>query len=285
MIKNSHLQVIAKPIGPICNMDCTYCFYIQKENFYHQNNLERKTDWIMSDKVLETYIQQKMQSNNFSEETFVWQGGEPTLLGIDFFRKIIKIQQKYNNGKIVKNVIQTNGILLNENWCEFFVENNFLVGVSIDGPPEIHDKYRMDKGGNPTFDKVIQAIDILINHQVEFNTLTTVNSHNSEFPLEIYLFLKNIDSDYMQFIPIVERNEESEVCDWSVEPQQFGKFLIAIFDEWVRNDVGKNPVYAYLMKPVVLLRLLSTMVIFTPVIIMYILKIEWVIFWKILCNQ
>ena len=239
MTKNPHLQVIAKSIGPICNLDCTYCFYLEREKMFEQNHSTRKSDWVMSENVLETYIQQKLQSNNYSEETFVWQGGEPTLLGIDYFRKIVKFQQKYKNGKNIKNSIQTNGTLLNDDWCEFFAGNNFLVGISIDGPPEIHDKYRMDKGGNPTFDKVIQAIDILKNHQVEFNTLTSVHNYNSRFPLEIYFFLKDIGSKYMQFIPIVEKIEKTIVSDWSVEFQQYGKFLIAIFNEWVRNDVGK----------------------------------------------
>ena len=208
------------------------------EKIFSEQNLYRKTDWIMSDEVLEKYIQQKLESNNFSEETFVWQGGEPTLLGIDYFRKIVKIQENYNNRKKIKNSIQSNGILLNDDWCEFFAEHNFLVGISIDGPSQIHDTYRIDKGGHPTFDKVMQGINLLKKHCVEFNTLTTVHRANSGFPLEIYHFLKDIDSKYMQFIPIVERIEETIVSDWSVEPEQFGKFLISIFDEWVRNDVG-----------------------------------------------
>ena len=238
MINNPQLQVIAKPIGPICNLDCTYCFYLQKEKMYEQKQVTVKSDWVMQDDVLEAFIQQKIQSNGFSEETFVWQGGEPTLLEIDYFRKIVELQKKYNNGKIINNSIQTNGLLLNDDWCEFFTENNFLVGISIDGPRDMHDKYRVDKGSVPTFEKVIHGINLLKKHQVEFNTLTTVHRWNSAYSLEIYNFLKDIDSRYMQFIPIVEKNEKFVATEWSVQPEQFGKFLISIFDEWIRNDVG-----------------------------------------------
>ena len=166
MINNPQLQVIAKPIGPICNLDCTYCFYLQKEKMYEQKQVTVKSDWVMQDDVLEAFIQQKIQSNGFSEETFVWQGGEPTLLEIDYFRKIVELQKKYNNGKIINNSIQTNGLLLNDDWCEFFTENNFLVGISIDGPRDMHDKYRVDKGSVPTFEKVIHGINLLKKHQV-----------------------------------------------------------------------------------------------------------------------
>jgi len=239
MIKNQQLQVIAKPIGPICNLDCTYCFYLPKVDMFYKNQSNEKSDWIMSDNVLEIFIKQKMQFNDLAEETFVWQGGEPTLAGIDFFYKIIKYQQKYANGKKINNSIQTNGILINDEWCEFFAENNFLVGISIDGPAHLHDKYRIDKGGKPTFDKVIQAIDLLREYKVEFNTLTTVNNYNSEHSLEIYKFLKDIGSQFMQFIPIVEKINKFFTTESSVQPKQYGNFLISIFDEWIQNDVGK----------------------------------------------
>ncbi len=193
----------------------------------------------MRDDILENYIQQKMQSNDFYEEKFVWQGGETTILGIDYFQKIVTMQEKFKNGKKIKNSIQTNGILLHDDWCAFFAEHNFLVGISIDGPHHIHDSYRVDKEGHPTFHKVMHGINLLKKHRVEFNTLTAVHRANSEFPLEIYHFLKDIGSKYMQFIPIVERTEDTIVSDWSVKSEQYGKFLISIFDEWVRNDVGK----------------------------------------------
>ena len=255
MNKTPHFQVLAKPIGPLCNMDCTYCFYLEKELLFLKDSAARKLNWVMPDEILENYIQQKLQSNALTEETFVWQGGEPTLLGLDYFHKIVQIQQKYRNGKTIQNSLQTNGILIDEDWCQFFAEFNFLIGISIDGPRELHNRLRIDKGGKPTFDKVMQALNLLVKHRVEFNTLTTVHSFNASYPLEIYHFLKDIGSQYMQFIPIVERIAESEAADelaanmpdnnnatvteWSVKPEQYGKFLISIFDEWVRTDVGK----------------------------------------------
>jgi len=247
-------HVMAKPIGPICNIDCKYCFYLEKENLY-RNKSQGLSDWMMSDKVLESYISQKFEANSTGVETFAWQGGEPTLLGVDFFRKVIKYQEKYAKDLQFYNTLQTNGILLNDEWCEFFLENDFLVGLSIDGPRELHDKYRVDKGGKPTFDRVMKGIDYLSKHGVKFNTLTVVQKDNSYKPLEVYNFLKEVGSGFMQFIPIVERNTQKKLknglslvlpdktnailSDWSVESEQFGNFLIRIFDEWIRNDVGK----------------------------------------------
>jgi len=244
-------HVMAKPIGPICNIDCKYCFYLEKENLY-QN---KSSDWMMSDYIVESYIRQKFEANSTGVETFAWQGGEPTLLGVDFFRKVIKYQEKYAKDLQFYNTLQTNGILLNDEWCEFFLENDFLVGLSIDGPRELHDKYRVDKGGKPTFDRVMKGIDYLSKHGVKFNTLTVVQKDNSYKPVEVYNFLKEVGSGFMQFIPIVERNTQKKLknglslvlpdktnailSDWSVEPEQFGNFLIRIFDEWIRNDVGK----------------------------------------------
>jgi uncharacterized protein len=243
---------MAKPIGPICNIDCKYCFYLEKENLYPEKH--GKSSWSMNDEVLENFIKQKIASTGLPEESFAWQGGEPTLLGVDYFRKVVALQNKYANGKKINNAFQTNGILLDDGWCEFFAENNFLIGLSIDGPREIHDKYRVDKGGKPTFDKVMRGIGFLKKHIVDFNTLTVVQKDNSQYPLEVYNFLKDIGSGFMQFIPIVERILENKagglslvlpdkndavVSEWSVEPLQFGNFLIKIFDHWVRNDVGK----------------------------------------------
>lgn len=243
-------HLMAKPSGPLCNLDCTYCFYLEKENLF-----PKKNNWIMNEKVLENYTKQYIQSQQTNEINFTWQGGEPTLAGLDFFRKAIELQKKYSNGKNISNSFQTNGVLLNDDWCKFFADNNFLIGISIDGPEEYHNRYRVFKGGQPTFDKVINAIELLKKYKVDFNTLTCVNKFNSYHPLEVYHFLKEIDSHYIQFIPIVERislnkNEElklikpnyhdrSIVSSWSVESLQYGKFLSIIFDEWVRNDVGK----------------------------------------------
>lgn len=245
-------HVMAKPIGPVCNLDCTYCFYLEKENLYPE-----KRNWAMSDEVLESYIRQYIEAQAAPTVTFAWQGGEPTLLGVDFFRKVVAFEQKHANGKQIGNAFQTNGVLLNDSWADFFAENRFLIGLSIDGPRELHDRYRVNKGGKPTFDSVMAAIGCLKKHGVDFNTLTVVNRTNSCHPLEVYDFLREAGSGFMQFIPIVERvtgtpaadglhligpnwRASAKVSDWSVEPLQFGKFLCAIFDEWVRKDVGRQ---------------------------------------------
>lgn len=243
---------MAKPIGPICNIDCKYCFYLEKENLYPEKR--GKSNWSMNDDTLESFIKQKIESTDIQEESFAWQGGEPTLLGVDYFKKVVELQKKYSNGKKINNALQTNGILLDDEWCKFFADNNFLIGLSIDGPRELHDKYRVDKGGKPTFDKVMRGIHFLKKHSVSYNTLTVVQKDNSQHPLDVYNFLKEAGSGYIQFIPIVERISEEKpdglslvlpgksnavVSNWSVEPVQFGNFLIEIFDHWVRNDVGK----------------------------------------------
>ena len=253
MSSSTAFHVMAKPIGPICNIDCEYCFYLEKENLYPEQH-RGKNNWAMPDDILEKFIKQKIESTDLEEESFTWQGGEPTLLGVEYFRKVIQIQDKYANGKKINNAFQTNGILLDDNWCEFFAENSFLIGLSIDGPRELHDKYRIDKGGRPTFDRVMHGLNLLKKHKIDFNTLTVVQKNNSYHPIEVYNFLKETGSSYMQFIPIVERisgeqtnglsivlpgNKNAEVSDWSVEPEQFGNFLIKIFNNWVRNDVGK----------------------------------------------
>ena len=248
----SNFHVLAKPIGPICNLDCKYCFYLEKESLYPQ--VEK---WAMSDQVLESYIRQYIEAHDTPVVNFAWQGGEPTLLGVDYFRNLVQIQKKYADGKQIANAFQTNGVLLNDAWAEFFLEYQFLIGVSIDGPRELHDAYRVDKGGQPTFDRVMRGIETLRRHKVDFNTLTTVHRANADSPLEVYRFLRDNGSGYMQFIPIVERiahqvTEEglrlispdfagpAKVAPWSVEPRQFGKFLCTIFDEWVRRDVGRT---------------------------------------------
>jgi uncharacterized protein len=248
----SNFHVLAKPIGPICNLDCKYCFYLEKEALYPQ--VEK---WAMRDDVLESYIRQYIEAHDTPVVNFAWQGGEPTLLGVDYFRNLVQIQKKYADGKQIANAFQTNGVLLNDAWAEFFLEYQFLIGVSIDGPRELHDAYRVDKGGQPTFDRVMRGIETLRRHKVDFNTLTTVHRANADSPLEVYRFLRDNGSGYMQFIPIVERiahqvTEEglrlispdfagpAKVAPWSVEPRQFGKFLCTIFDEWVRRDVGRT---------------------------------------------
>jgi uncharacterized protein len=250
-------HVMTKPIGPICNLDCKYCFYLEKEKLFPSNE-----KFQMSDEVLETYIRQYIASQDVPEVSFAWQGGEPTLLGVKFFRKVVELQRKHAGGKRVSNALQTNGTLLDDEWGEFLHGNGFLVGLSIDGPAKLHNAYRVDKKGRATYDEVIRGLRVLKKHRVEFNTLTVVNRINSRHPLEVYRFLRDIGSGFLQFIPLVERLGDAEatrlgldlalpprvdeegsrrlpVTDWSVEPKQYGEFLCAIFDEWVKRDVGK----------------------------------------------
>ena len=245
-------HVMAKPIGPICNLDCTYCYYLEKERLFPKGENFR-----MTPEVLESYIRQYCESQSSSEVTFAWQGGEPTLLGIDYFRKIVALEKKHAGGRIVHNAVQTNGTKLDDEWCRFFREHNFLVGLSIDGPRVLHDTYRVDKGQKPTFNRVMSGLNLLKRHRVEFNTLTVVNASNVKHPLKVYDFLRESGSGYIQFIPLVERlpvdsggdldfaeppepgQSSSPVTRWSVNAELYGDFLIQIFDQWVRRDVGK----------------------------------------------
>ena len=193
-------HVLAKPIGPICNLDCKYCFYLEKEKLYPG---ERK--WAMSEEVLEQYVRQYIHAHDGPEVYFAWQGGEPTLLGVGFFQRVVELQRKYADGKRIFNAPQTNGTLLDDAWCEFFAEQAFLIGLSIDGPAEVHDAYRVDKQGAATFEAVMRGLRFLQKHTVDFNTLTVVNRVNAEKPLAVYRFLKEIGSGFLQFIPLVER--------------------------------------------------------------------------------
>jgi uncharacterized protein len=246
------VHVMAKPSGAVCNIDCTYCFYLEKEKLYPDD----RKQWRMDDRTLEAYVKQYIEAQSVSDVNFAWQGGEPTLMGLDFYRRAVALQAEYANGKRVTNAFQTNGILLDDEWGEFLAEHAFLVGVSIDGPQEVHDHYRVDKGGKPTFDKVVAGIETLKRHDVEFNTLTVLQSHNAQHPLQIYRFLKDVGSNFMQFIPIVERTAHQSSDDglqliapayqgnasltpWSLPADQYGRFLNQVFDEWVRKDVGR----------------------------------------------
>jgi uncharacterized protein len=245
-------HIIAKPTGPLCNLDCKYCFYLEKEKLY-----PGQKNWAMSDDVLEQYIRDYITHQEAPVISFAWQGGEPTLLGVEFFRRVVQLQHEYADGKRIENAFQTNGVLLDDEWGDFLSSEGFLVGLSIDGPRQLHDRFRVDRGGAPTFDRVMRGLTYLEKHSVEFNTLTCVQRHNSDQPLEVYRFFREIGSTFMQFIPIVERvspepdsdglvlisattTASAKVSDWSVEPIQFGRFLSTIFDEWVRQDVGKH---------------------------------------------
>jgi uncharacterized protein len=237
-------HLLAKPTGAACNLDCAYCFFLDKELLYPGSGFR------MSDELLEQYIRQLIESHRTDQVTISWQGGEPSLMGLDFYRQAMELEEKYRRpGMTFLNTMQTNGTLLNDDWCEFFKEHNFLIGLSIDGPRQLHDIYRLDKGGQPTFDKVMRGLRLLQKHGVEYNLLTTVNRVNADYPLEVYRFLRDeAGTDWMQFIPVVERiNEDgltlyqqgTTVSERSVLPTQFGHFLSTIFDEWVRQDVGR----------------------------------------------
>ena len=246
---------MAKPSGPDCNLNCTYCFYLEKDVLFGKGSKHR-----MSDEVLEAYIKQYCESQNTPEINFAWQGGEPTLTGIEFFEKAVALQKKYAAGRPVHNALQTNGVLIDNDWCKFLAREKFLVGLSLDGPRPIHDRFRIDRGGKPTFDKVMKALKLMKAHRVEFNSLTCVTRQSAPHALEIYRFLKKSGVRFMQFIPIIERkpDEQAErlglqlalppdlaaddtddrVMPWTVQPVQFGRFLIDIYDEWIRHDVG-----------------------------------------------
>ncbi|MHC4403630.1 MAG: anaerobic sulfatase maturase [Planctomycetota bacterium] len=244
------LHVIAKPIGPICNIRCAYCFYLEKESLY-----PGERQWKMSDETLEAYVRQYLeaQPDEIEEVDFAFQGGEPTLMGLDFFHRVIELQAKHAPaGKRVHNSLQTNGILLDDRWCEFLREHNFLVGLSVDGPADLHDRYRRDRKGEGTFDRVVNAMERLQKHGVEFNALTCVSRRNGDHPLRVYGFLRDRGVQFIQFIPIVQplagvraggaspgARPGDVVSDDSVGPKQFGRFLIGVFDEWVSRDVGR----------------------------------------------
>jgi uncharacterized protein len=244
-------SIMAKPIGSVCNLNCSYCYYLEKQNLY-----SGYSDHRMNEDVLEMFIKDYIEAQQVPFVSFVWQGGEPSLLGIGFFQKVIEIQQKYAGKKKIENAFQTNGTRLDDEWCRFLKQHNFLVGVSIDGPEFIHNRYRLYKNGQPSFSDIMKGFDLLRKHNVDFNTLTVVQRHNSQYPSELYHFLKEIGSRYIQFLPVVERqivniptgglklihpgnSSESKITDWSVLPEDFGNFLIKIFDEWVRKDVGQ----------------------------------------------
>jgi uncharacterized protein len=243
-------HLLAKPTGPACNLGCKYCFYLPKERLYPGSRLR------MPDELLELYIKQLLESHRAPRVTVAWQGGEPTLMGVDFYRRAIEYQEKYRRpGTTFENTMQTNGTLLDDEWCAFFKENRFLIGISIDGPRDLHDIYRVDKGGRPTFDRAMRGLRLLQKHGVEYNVLVTVNRVTGDYPKEIYRFLRDeAGTEWIQFIPVVERMNPDglnliqmgdQVSPRSVRPKQFGRFLIQVFDEWVHNDVGRMYVQTF----------------------------------------
>ena len=243
------LYVMLKPAGAHCNLACKYCYYLEKNNLYDKSHRH-----IMSDEMLEQFTREYIEAQTMPQVLFTWHGGEPLMRSIDFYKKALTLQKKYARGRRIDNVIQTNGTMLTDEWCEFFAQNNWLVGISIDGPQEYHDHYRLTTTGNPSWQKVMHGIELLKKHHVEWNAMAVVNAYNADHPLEFYHFFKDNGCQYLQFTPIVERltkhqdgrtlasladDKEIPLADFSVTPELWGNFLCAIFDEWVRNDVGK----------------------------------------------
>lgn len=243
------LYVMLKPAGAHCNLACKYCYYLEKNKLYPTAQRH-----LMSDEMLELFTREYIEAQTMNQVLFTWHGGEPLLRSIDFYRKALSLQQKYAGSRRIDNVIQTNGTLLTDEWCEFFAQNHWLVGISIDGPQPDHDHYRLTAAGKPSWKKVMQGIKLLKKHGVEWNAMAVVNAYNANLPLEFYRFFKENGCQFLQFTPIVERmtrhedgrtlasladKDEISLSEASVAPEQWGYFLCAIFDEWVRKDVGK----------------------------------------------
>lgn len=250
------LHIVAKPVGPACNLNCAYCFYLEKQVLFGPGK-----DCRMSDEVLAAFIGRYIEAQPTPVVEFVWQGGEPTLLGVDFFRRVVELQRPYLGRKTIANSLQTNGTLLDDDWCRFLKQHGFMVGISLDGPREVHDRYRRDYAGNGTFDAVMRGLKLLQKHGVEYNVMASVARETAQRPLDVYRFFKEQKVEFIQFVPIIERlpaaaersqglslagpaalNAEepnSDITPWTVDPEEYGDFLIAVYEEWVRNDVGK----------------------------------------------
>lgn len=254
-------HVMTKPIGPLCNLDCKYCFYLEKEHLFPSGERFK-----MRPELLEVYIRDFIASQPGDVVSFAWQGGEPTLAGVDFFRRVVELQKKYGAGRRIENALQTNGTLLNDEWCQFLAGEGFLIGISIDGPEALHDAGRVDKNGRSSYKQVMRGIDLARKHKVDFNTLTVVSSKNVHEPLKVYKFLRDIGSSYLQFIPLVERmadeparalnlslamppeqggarpqpHSQPPVTEWTVPSRLWGDFLCKIFNRWITRDVGRT---------------------------------------------
>ena len=240
---------MVKPASASCNLHCKYCYYLEKQFLYDEQG--RRT---MSDTLLERFVEQYINAQTMPQVMFTWHGGEPLMRPLSFYKKAMEYQKKYANGRRIDNVIQTNGTLLTDEWCEFLAQNHWLVGISIDGPQDFHDEYRRTQTNKPSWLKVMNGIKLLNKHGVEWNAMAVVNDFNADYPLEFYNFFKQIGCQYLQLSPIVERTvhhadgrhladindaEDAPLADFSVTPEQWGDFLIAVFDEWVKKDVGK----------------------------------------------
>ena len=237
------LYILAKPAGAACNLRCKYCYYLEKKEYYTEQRFE------MSDELLEKFISEYIAAQPTPDVLFTWHGGEPMLRGLKFYERALRLEEKYGRGRHISNVLQTNGILLDDEWCQFLRRNNWLVGISIDGPEHLHDQYRYNAAGTGSFKRVMRGIELMKKHGVEFNTMSVINHDNAPYATETYQFLKEIGSGYMQFSPIVERladnrlqtpdKQGAQLAPWSVTPEQFGQFYIDIFDQWVKHDVGE----------------------------------------------
>lgn len=243
------VYVMLKPVGAVCNLACKYCYYIEKKKLY-----PKETGCVMSEELLEKFVKEYLECQTTPYVLFTWHGGEPLMRPLGFYRKALELQHKYGRGRHIENCIQTNGTLLTDEWCRFFKENNFLVGISIDGPQEFHDEYRRNRRGLPSFREVMRGIELLKKHGVEYNAMAVVNDYNVDYPLEFYRFFKSIGCHYIQFAPIVERlgthadgtsltlpEQEGQglrLAPFSVDSEKWGDFLCAVFDEWVKEDVG-----------------------------------------------
>ena len=243
------LYVMLKPVGAACNLACNYCYYLEKSNLYkHQPKRQ------MSEELLERFVKDYIEAQTMNEVVFTWHGGEPTLRPLSFYQKAVELQKKYAGGRVIHNSLQTNGTLLTDEWCRFLKANNWLVGISIDGPEELHDRYRRDSQGKPSWKRVMEGIRLLQHYGVEWNAMAVVNRYNADHPQAFYRFFKSIGCQYIQFTPIVERNvqhadgrhlasindaDDAPVTDFSVTPEQWGNFLCGLFDEWVKQDIGR----------------------------------------------
>lgn len=243
------LYIMTKPAGARCNLACSYCYYTEKAKLYQDDPRH-----IMSDELLERFTKEYIECQTSPNVLFTWHGGETLMRPLDFYKKALRLQQQYGRGRTIDNAIQTNGTLLTDEWCQFFKENNWLVGLSIDGPQEFHDEYRRTKSNKPSYVQVMKGINLLNKHGVEWNAMAVVNDYNADYPLEFYRFFKDMGCKFIQFAPIVERiykhpdgrilaspeeGAEAALADFSVTPEQWGNFLCTLFDEWVRNDVGE----------------------------------------------
>lgn len=244
------LYVMTKPAGASCNLACEYCYYLEKLQLYRHDARH-----VMSDEMLERFVKQYIESQTMQQVLFCWHGGETLMRSLSFYEKVVRLQRQYAQGRQIDNVIQTNGTMIDDRWAQFFHDQGWLVGVSIDGPEEFHDEYRRNKTGRPSWRQVMRGINCLNKHQVEWNAMAVVNDFNADYPLDFYQFFKDIGCHYLQFTPIVERisthpdgrhlasmadDAQAELADFSVTPEQWGHFLCTVFDQWVRNDVGST---------------------------------------------